>query len=178
MTDVKGLSEKLKQEAVSLGLCREWTEDWDNRSDRDGLVEKFVRGIDFCIAHDWPSVKEMKRGFGGVMQRHGVYADENVECRNAPFVVLNGCCVADLCYDGTGTGDVYVRHDSECRIKVRGLSRVFVSVYDTGTVNLDCEEGTKCFVYVYGGGIGVIRGDVCCVTVRDRRKEVRDEPEQ
>ena len=169
--DEKKLSEKMKREAVRLGLCRQWTDEWDSCSDRDSLVEKFVRGLDFCIEHDWPSVREMKLHFGGVMHRHGVWADENVRCRNSPVVVLNGECVADLLYDGKSAGDVYVRHESECRIKVRGLARVFVSVYDNGSLNVDCEEGTRCFVYLHGGGIGVIRGEASCVTVRDRRKE-------
>lgn len=164
----RGLSEKLRGEAVALGLCAQWAAEWADDASGDELVEKFVRGIDFCIEHDWPSVKVMKECFGGVIHAHGVYADENVECRNAPVAVLNGCCVADISYSGTAAGDVYVRHSSEARVAVHGLARCFVSVYDEGEVSVECDEGAKCFVYLHGGRVRKALGDV---VVRDRRKE-------
>lgn len=164
----KRLSERMKREAVGLGLCGQWTAAWDEDSSRDGMVRKFVRGIDFCIEHDWPSVRVMKRDFGDVIHRHGVYADENVECVNAPMVVLNGECVADIEYTGTSTGEVYVRHRSEARVRVSGLARCFVSLHDCGEVSVECDEGCKAFVYLHGGTVRKAVGDV---VVRDKRKE-------
>ena len=53
------ISLALKSEAVSLGLCQEWTSKWNNES-KESLVEKYVKGIDFCIEHNYPSLAFMK----------------------------------------------------------------------------------------------------------------------
>lgn len=55
------LSDKMKHEAVTLGLCAQWTAEWQDGTSKDEMVEKFVEGIDFCIQHNWPSVEVMKR---------------------------------------------------------------------------------------------------------------------
>ena len=162
------LSERMKMEAVGLGLCEQWTKEWTDGTTKEGMMEKFVRGIDFCIEHDWPSVKVMKRDFGDVMHDYGVYADENVEAVNAPLVVLNGECVGNIEYMGTATGEVYARHRSEAKIKVRGLTRCFVSLYDEAEVSVECEEGCRVFVYVHGGRVKKTKGNV---TIRDKRNE-------
>lgn len=161
------LSERMKKEAVWLGLCAQWTEEWGDNASKDEMVRKFVRGLDFCIEHDWPSTKVMKRDFGDVIHNHGVYVDENVECMDAPMVILNGECVADIRYDGTTTGEVYVRHKSEARIKARGLTRVFINLYDDGEVDVDCDDGCRVFVYRHGGKVRKAVGDVI---VREKEK--------
>ena len=74
----KRLSDRMKNEAVSLGLCAEWTAEWRDGITKDEMAEKYVRGIDFCITHDWPSCDVIKKEFGDVMHNHGVYVDESV----------------------------------------------------------------------------------------------------
>lgn len=49
------LSNTLKNRAILLGLCTEWTEGWGN-PDKQGLIDKYLHGIDFCIKHDYPTV--------------------------------------------------------------------------------------------------------------------------
>lgn len=167
MGNTKYLSSKMKEEAIGLGLCKQWTKEWKDNTSKDGMVQKFVRGIDFCIEHDWPSVQVIKRDFGDVIHNHGVYADESVNISNAPFVVLNGECDAELKYSWTSAGDIYVRHKSKAKICAKDVARVFVSVYDDSSVDIECEEGAKCFVYLYGGSVKSKVGDVI---LRDKRK--------
>ncbi len=163
----KELSEKMKAEAINLGLCRQWTEEWEDGSTKDEMVEKFVRGIDFCIRHDWPSPELMQREFGDVMHAHGVYANEPVSAKNLPTVVLNGDCRCEALYDGCSTGDIYVRHTSILNLKVEFLAKAFVEMYGNSRVAIDAEPGTKVFVYRYGGEIVSANGDI---TIRDKRK--------
>lgn len=160
------LSEKMKQEAIDLGLCRQWTEEWQDGTTKDEMVEKFVTGIDFCIKHDWPSPDFMQREFGDVMHSHGVYANEPVRAENAPVVVLNGDCRCEALYEGCSTGDIYVRHVSTLHLRVRFLAKVFVEMYDDCRVTIDAEEGTKVFVYRHGGEIVSAKGDI---VVRERK---------
>ena len=147
------LSERMKKEAVDLGLCAQWTADWDDGTTKDEMAEKFVQGLDFCIGHDWPSTEVMKRYFGDVMHKHGVYVDERLSVRNIDTLILNGRCDASVTYVGASVGNVYVRHTSRAKITVRGFAYVHVSVYDGAKVEIDCEKLAKCFVYRYGGDV-------------------------
>lgn len=47
----KDLSRTLLTQAVSLGLCTQWTEQW-GEPDQQGLIDKYLHGIDFCIKKD------------------------------------------------------------------------------------------------------------------------------
>ena len=73
MIKKENLSDKMKNEAVSLGLCAQWTAEWQDNTSKDDMVEKFVRGIDFCIGRNWPLAKDIKKYFGDVIHNHGVY---------------------------------------------------------------------------------------------------------
>ena len=156
----KGLSERLKGEAVKLGLCEQWQGEWPDGASKDDMAEKFVRGQDFCIKHDWPSVKVIKRHFGDVMHRHGVYADEEFYISNKPMLILVGKCEGHVVIDGRHTSTIYVRHTSRLHIKADGEARVFVSVYDDGVVEAEAEEYAKIFVYRHGGSVEKAEGDV------------------
>lgn len=112
------LSAKMKSEAVGLGLCQQWTDEWADGTSKDELVEKFVRGIDFCIEHNFPSCEVIRKEFGDVIHDHGVYVDENVLADDKPTVILNGECVAGLTYSGKSCGDIYVRHNKIGRAHV------------------------------------------------------------
>lgn len=165
MFEKKNLSDRMKEEAVSLGLCAQWTADWKDNSSKDEMVRKFVRGIDFCIAHDWPSVKVMRDCFGDVIHNHGVYADENVNLCNPRIVILNGECVANIEYDRICAGEIYVRHNCTLYLRAGILSKVTVNVYDNAKVHVKCDGAASCRVYMYGGSVN---GDED-VIIRDRR---------
>lgn len=165
MFEKKNLSDKMKDEAVSLGLCAQWTAEWQDNSSKDEMVEKFVRGIDFCIGRNWPSAKDMKKYFGDVIHKHGVYVDENVELKNPKMVILNGECVAHVDYDWMDSGEIYARHDSSLYLNVKGFSRVFVNLLDGAELHIDCEDTAKVFVYQYGGKVVKVKGKAI---IRDR----------
>ena len=155
----------MKNEAVSLGLCSQWTAEWEDNSTKDDMVEKFVKGIDFCIGRNWPSTKDMKRYFGDVIHNHGVYVDENVDLENPKITILNGVCVAHIDYDWMDSGEIYVRHGSSLYLKVKGFSRVFVNILDDAELHVECEDTARVFVYQYGGNVVEKSGNV---VVRDR----------
>lgn len=161
----KGLSKRLKGEAVKLGLCEQWQGEWPDGASKDDMAEKFVRGQDFCIKHDWPSVNVIKRYFGDVMHRHGVYADEGCFLSNVPTLIFVGNCEGHVVIDGRHTSTIYVRHTSKVEVKAKGEARVFVSVYDDAVVETEAEEYAKIFVYRHGGSIAKADGDVI---VRDK----------
>lgn len=166
----KKLSLEMKSQAVGLGLCKMWTDDWEDDTSKEELVDKFIAGIDFCIEHDWPSVADMKRLFGGVMQKHGVFADERVSVKNAQITILNGACDCSATFCDCATGDIYVRHHSTLRIKARDNARVFVTVLDSASVEVATDETAKVFVYRYDNGQVVFSCGNVLVRDKNHRK--------
>lgn len=160
----------MKSEAVGLGLCAEWTAEWADGSDKDAMVEKFVKGIDFCIQHDWPSCEAMKRDFGDVIHNHGVYVDEACHIANKPIVVLNGSCDASGLYTDHAVATIYVRHRSSLHLNVRGMARVRVCLYDDSDASVSVKDHAKCSIYRYGGIVKSNSG----ASVLDRREWAKE----
>lgn len=150
----KKLSVTMRDEAIGLGLCKQWTEEW-GEADRHAMCEKFVNGLDFCIKHNWPSVDVIKNEFGDVMHEHGIYADESIHISGEGTIVLNGSCDGSVSFAGMTVGNLYVRHDCDIRVRVKDYAYAHISVYDNASVSVACEVTAKCFVYHYGGNIKV-----------------------
>lgn len=150
----KKLSARMKKEAVELGLCDQWTREWEDGTTKDEMVDKFVRGLDFCIEHDWPTTDVMKKEFGDVIHRHGVWVDEAMSANNPDTAILNGSCDGRITVDGFGVSSIYVRHKSRLKLTVKDMAYAAVSLYDEANVDIDCQGG-KCFVYKRGDNVKV-----------------------
>lgn len=159
------LNTELKNRAVSLGLCAMWTKEWTEK-DKDELCEMYKRGIDFCIEHDYPKNEYMKFHFNGVMQKHGIYVDDEIHTRSEKTCIFNGNCKGEVSYDKFDVGTIYVRHNSSITIIAEGNSKIFVEVYDKAKVVIIQKDEAKVFVYKKGGEIT----SVGRVVVRDRTK--------
>lgn len=157
-TDNMNISEELKNKAVSLGLCPEWTKGW-GKPDKDELCDKYVRGVDFAIEHDYPSLEYMKNHFDGVMQKHGIYASEELSLHNPNMVIANGKCKGTVYFDRFSVGRMYVRHSSSLHINVSDNAKVFISLYDNAKVDIVCSDLAKVYVYRHSGYVKY-KGDV------------------
>lgn len=149
---MENVSNELKEKAISLGLCEEWTNEW-NEEDKDTLCEKYVKGIDFCIMHNYPSLKYMKDNFDGIMQNHGVFVDDNGMKKNLPKAVINGLSIMNMLYDKFSVGTVYLRHDSALNIIAKDNAKVFIFTYDNCILNIKCSDSAIVYVYNHGGSI-------------------------
>jgi transcription elongation factor GreA len=145
MKETKQVSEELKSEAVSLGLCQEWTKDWEDE-DKSSLVEKYVAGIDFCIEHNYPSLAFMKENFDGVMQKYGVFAMEEFSVFNRTFIDINHGCIGSAKNNSHFDTDGYVRGNSVVDIVAMDNSSFHISVYDTSVLNVRCYDNSKVYI--------------------------------
>ena len=160
-------SNDLKKQAISLGLCAQWQGEWGKPTDTQ-LVEKYVRGLDFVIKHDWPTVEYIKEHFDSVLlHEKGVWCDEEVTTPKRSVMVLNGNCTGTLNFSGFEVVSIYVRHTSNVLINVSNFARVSVSVFDGATVQINGHGANKAFVYPYGDKANII--DSGNVVVRPRR---------
>lgn len=145
------VSEELKQKAIKLGLCEEWTNDW-NKPDLGGLCEMFVSGIDFCIKHDYPSTEYIKANFGDVAEDHGIFVDTEINLTNPDTAILMGTTKGNITLSDFVSRDIYVRHDSEVTITVKDSAKAFIRVFNNAKVTIDNQTDGKVFVYKYTDG--------------------------
>lgn len=140
-----------------LGLCDKWYKDWGILESKQQLIEKYIKGIDFCISHDYPSIGFIKKNFPNhLLLLNGIFLDENVDSSNVKKAVLLGNSKGTIRYDGVRSCDVYVRHNSNIRIEAVGGAKVFVETYENCVVDAIADSYSKIFVYHHGGTINNI----------------------
>lgn len=142
------ISEDLKQQAVKLGLCEEWTNGWGNPN-LDNLVEMYISGIDYAIKNNYPSNEYIKKYFGKVAEDHGVFTDSNINVTNPDIAILNGNTKGKITLSGFVSRDIYVRHDSDIEIEIKDNARAFIRIFDNARVTVDNQSENKVFVYKY-----------------------------
>lgn len=129
---MENLSETLKQQAVDLGLCRPWTEAWGD-CDRQELIDKYKKGIDFCIDKQYPSNEFIKANFDhDLLNANLIFVDEYLDFDMMPsgIYILNGECSGSIRFAPWTAATVYVRHKSNVTIIADDFAKVFVRVYD------------------------------------------------
>ena len=146
---MENLSETLKQQAVDLGLCRPWTEAWGD-CDQQKLIDKFVKGIDFCLERNWPTPEFINENFDrALLNANLIFVDEHIRIDNARsgIYILNGECSGSIRFAPWTAATVYVRHTSNVRIIAGDFAKVFVRLYDEAEVEISQEEGSVAKIY-------------------------------
>lgn len=145
--DVKTLNKTLKDEAISLGLCAQWTKAWREGWDRNRLISKYKEGIDFCMKHDFPTCQLIKENFSRDMLRDEcVLVDDTWSMLNPKIAVLQGKSFSTIRYNGWNAGTVYVRHTSHARIEAKNMT--FVIVHLLNEAKVDCVATDKAKIVV------------------------------
>ena len=147
---MENISTELKGMARSNGLCDKWFGEWEKESDDTTLFDKYKRGIDFSIEHDWISNDFIKSHWDKeTLQSNNIFVDDkDMELENAKgTVVVNGDCDLTFNYNLFTVSDIYARHSSRIKITVRDHARVMVNLYDNATVEIDCDDMARVYVY-------------------------------
>lgn len=146
----KELSIVLRELACSqkTPLCAEWTEAWKDDSAIDELLDKFVKGFDFCIKNDYPTLDFSRKHFSDkkeILHRHNIYFDEevNIENANSGTYIFVGDCTGTIVFKGFSVGAIYLRHNCKIKVVADENSKVFVRMYD----NSMCEKEVGRFAH-------------------------------
>lgn len=144
------LVEQLKTDGIAKGLCQQWQKKLRSGVSKKRLIDLYIRGIDFCISNDFPTLDFIRENFSDC-QEYGVFVDEMVQRANMPDMVLEGDCKAEMMYNGYTVSRAYVRHNSEAKIQVFGNACLTVDVFDNAHLVI-AVAGTRArvLVNVYG----------------------------
>lgn len=131
------LQEELKQQAISLGLCKQWQEEWGNPNIAE-LCHKYIRGLDFCIKHDYPKLEYLEKHFKGKTEQYGIYISDNAIADNQQNVIANGA--SKILVRTNMVSDVTARHTSEIHIEALDRAFVYVSMHDDCKLIIDRKD--------------------------------------
>lgn len=168
--ETKELSNTLKVEAIKNGLCQQWQSEWNDETTQS-LIDKYLKGIDFAIEHNYPSNEFIEENFDkDILLANNIFVNDEVRGTNIGTpIVINGKSKGMLTFDEYGVATIYIRHDSEVSISCKDLSKVWVHVYDNAKVHIVATDVAKVYCYKHSNECTVnVIGDVC---VRDRISE-------
>lgn len=145
------LNEEIMSGAKACGICEEWY-DMMKDADKDGLLDMYKRGIDFVIKHSFPENSYLlSHSTDEIRHKHLIFIDETVpEGGENGTYVFNGTCRGQISFDRYSASTLHIRDNSQVVISAKGLSKVFINVYDHSRVEIIQEDAAKVFVYFHG----------------------------
>lgn len=155
------LIEQIKQDGIAKGLCRLWQGKLKNNLSVKQLVDLYVKGIDFCISEDFPTLAFLRKHFKGRCEDYGVFIDEKMKMpvRNMRNLVFNGECTAMAEYDGYAIGNIYVRGKSLVGVSVMGNAFITIDAFDdTQLAVAVAGSSAKVNVHLYGNAKIIYEG--------------------
>lgn len=133
----------MKSEAIGLGLCPKWQRNWAADSSAQELIDKYKKGIDFCIQNDFPSNEFIIRNFSReLLEENLIFVDEYLDVQNAAdgIYILNGSCGGQISFGEWSTATLFMRHDSSVKVYAAPFSKLFIRLYDGAEVDVDASE--------------------------------------
>ena len=145
------LVEQLRKDGIAKGLCQPWQMKLRDGSSMQRLIRLYIRGIDFCIKNDYPTLEFIRQNFKGKCEPYGVYVDDDVHLVNNERLVVQGDCKGELSYTDFSASSLYIRHNSDITVNVSGHAVLAIDMFDNSHINL-VVAGTraKVFVSIYG----------------------------
>ena len=132
MTD-KELNVVLREMARGQGLCDSWYSKWSDDDTIDECLDRFVRGFDFCVEHDYPNLDFILRNFRKEdLHRHNIFVDEDIDLGfdGSGYIICLGDCRGHIELTGLVAVTVYLRHTSSVEVTASEGARVFITRYN------------------------------------------------
>lgn len=155
-------SQLLRSLARKSGLCDKWFSEWTDDESDEALLARYIRGIDFCIKHDYPSLPIIRSTFDDdTLRKHNIYLDvRNTTIQSPqPVSVFLGTSKAHVTASDFSVSDIYVRHHSDVRIHARDHAIVAITVYDHARISVTYEDQAKVHIYKRSGDAQIIAQD-------------------
>lgn len=147
------LNKELAHAAKKKGICEDWFKDLLNTEDKGKLIQMYLKGIDFCLSNEYPSLSFIRENFVGAMEPFGVFLDEEIKAENSRHVVVLGNCNGTANYSGFEVGQVFAKHNAKLTVTAKDSSFVMIDVFDNAEVEVVASDNAKICVNHYGGRV-------------------------
>lgn len=147
------VSKTLAREAKKKGICKEWHTKLKSLTDRKAMVEMYLRGIDFCLANNYPDNDFIKANFSDIAPQMGVFVDSEISVENCPKCVCLGATFGKVTINNYNVCEIFAKHNAEINIIASDNAFVMIDVFDNSVVNIHAHDRARVCVNQYG---------ICC----------------
>jgi hypothetical protein len=149
--------DKLKQDAIKKGLCKEYNDNWQGETIAD-LCNMYKKGIHFCIEKNYPNLDYITKHYRGKTEEYGVYINEIFSTYvSQDIYIINGGSIGKIRNNEFNVTKIYLRHTSVLTLNCIDYSITYVDMYDNSEISLNISDKARVIINQYGG---VINGDI------------------
>lgn len=131
----------LKNSAISLGLCDKWQNEWAPDSTQQELIDKYIKGIDFCLKRHWPSNKFIKSNFKTkLLLANGIIIDRKYSALNPRFCIVLGNSLCKIRINGNTLSQIYLRDNSMTDVFVHTNEKVLIHLFDKASLRVFAKD--------------------------------------
>jgi hypothetical protein len=151
--ELKQLRRELTAEAVKAGICEEWREKIANAPSREYLLTLAVKGLDFVILNDFPSLR-LAAEFDDIAPHYGLYVNKPIEARNQKRVIARGAqSRGRAIYNGFQVGEVYAYAGAEVEVIVEDHAYTAITVEAGAKVIVKTAGKATAKIFNHGGSV-------------------------
>lgn len=169
---MKKIAKILAKEAKKKGICDEWYQALRRLEDKRTMIKMYVRGIDFCLANDFPSNDYIRANFKGMMEEEGVFLDEEIDLANPRRCIALGSTRGKVEVGSYGVCEVFAKHDSALTIIARDNAFIEMDVFDSAKISVRALDKAKVHINRFdGGNITTEKEDEAVIKIVEKHKK-------
>lgn len=166
---------ELAKRAKARGICTPWHEELLKLGDTDirAMVEMYLKGIDFCLANNYPGNDFIRAHFKGRMERYGVFLDDEINVENKPKCVCLGATCGRVEVTGFNVCEIYAKDEARLDVIAKDNAFVMIDVLGNAVVNVHASDRAKVCANHYVGKGRVVQsavGDAVVKVIEKQKK--------
>jgi len=146
------LNKYILEKATQISVCDEYAKLIPLAETADDLLKMYVspKGIEFCLANNFPGNEDLTKLAGDSLNVYGVYVDQSVKLSDRSFLVLLGNSHGTVAYGSYSTNQLFVKHRSSAWVTVKDHSFTLIDCFDQSEIHVSCQDSARVSVNVYG----------------------------
>jgi len=154
---MENVSEELKNKAVSLGLCGDWTRGWEKFHTLQSLINKYKSGLQWSMEHRYPDLAFVQKHFYELAKENDIFIDGEHSISSPSIAVCRGKSKCHIIVDGYAVSQIWVGEDADVDITVADTAICFVHLFNKASVCVENNASTTVNIFTNRGYRGVYK---------------------
>jgi len=151
------LNKELRDNAISLGLCNEWQQLWQNDWSQEKMAEMMFRGLDFCLKNRYPSNDFIVNHFElDFRRKSNVFVDDKYSILNQIQCLILGNSEITARYNTWNHGNIYIRDNASLKLITKNRCFVIVHLFDEAYVTAEQLDKSKIVLIKHSDKVTII----------------------
>lgn len=147
---MKRIGIDIAKKAKIIGICEEWYQDLKKIDSVESLANMYIKGIDFCLANNFPSNDYIRTNFKGKIEEFGIHIDEEFDASNWRKIVALGSCRATIEINHFYISEIFLKNNSILNLKAKDHAFVMIDAFDDAKIKVKTYGEAKVVVNRYG----------------------------